>query len=226
MLRTSVKLAAAALAAGAAVAACGPVQLGAAATTSSTRISSAAVAAQVANLSAAYQADRAELQLSLTTADLPRQVLSWLLRFQVRDRLAQRSGLTITPADEQQALATLAAAIRQQSPSATLAEVAVANSIPPDLLPQLGRYQAVQTAVLARLDGGKTPAAAAAQQALQAKFTTSQCQAARSLGIRVNPQYGQLDYAQIAVVATPSTLSAGSSPAPAVTPAPQLTPRC
>ena len=225
MPRTSVKLAAAALTAGVAVSACGSVQVGAAAVTASQRISSATLAAQVANLDSAYQADRRKLQISLAAAQMPRQVLSWLLRFQIRDRQAQRAGISVTDADVQRALAALTAAVKQQSPTATLPEVAVANGIPPDLLPELGRYQAIETALLRRLDGGKTPTAASALQALQAQFTRSQCLASKSLDIKVNPQYGALDYSQITVIAAPTTLSAPPS-SPASSPAPQLKPSC
>ena len=60
MSRTWVKMAAAVAAAGLGVSACGGNQLGAAALTGGSRISSATLTTQVANLNAAYQADRAK----------------------------------------------------------------------------------------------------------------------------------------------------------------------
>ena len=68
----------------------------------------------------------------------------------------------------------------------------------------------------------------AALQGLSARFGTAQCRAAKSLAIRVNPQYGALDYSQIAVVPAPNKLAAaaGASPSPSATAAPQLTPHC
>ena len=157
-----------------------------------------------------------------------RQVLAWLVRFQVRDRLAQREGITVTPAQMQQALAAITAQIRSSGSSATLAQVAVANGLPPDLLPELGRYQAIETTLLNRLDGGKLPTATAAQQALEAQFNGSQCRAAKSLDIQINPQFGLLDYSTFAIVPAQATLSRGQgSPAPSPSAsAPQLTPPC
>ncbi|MGO8882495.1 MAG: hypothetical protein ACLPUO_15025 [Streptosporangiaceae bacterium] len=217
MLRTSVKLAAVALAAGVAVSACGSVQLGAAAVTNSQRISSATVTNQVADLNSAYQADRKKLQITLKQAQMPRDVLTWLLRFQVRDRQAQRAGVNVTGHDVQEALGELSASVKQQSPTATLTEVAVANGIPPDLKPELGRYQAIETKLLAQLDGGKTPTGSAAQKALQAQFTRSQCLAAKDLDIRVNPQFGALNYSQVTVVPAPPVLSAAPASSPTAT---------
>jgi peptidyl-prolyl cis-trans isomerase SurA len=217
VLRTSVKLAAVALAAGVAVSACGSVQLGAAAVTNSQRISSATVTNQVADLNSAYQADRKKLQITLKQAQMPRDVLTWLLRFQVRDRQAQRAGVNVTGHDVQEALGALSASVKQQSPTATLTEVAVANGIPPDLKPELGRYQAIETKLLAQLDGGKTPTGSAAQRALQAQFTRSQCLAAKDLDIRVNPQFGALNYSQVTVVPAPPVLSAAPASSPTAT---------
>jgi len=224
--RIPVKIAAAVLAAGLAVTACGSVQMGAAAITSGQRISSATLAAEVSNLNAAYQQDRRKIQMSYTPAEMPRLVLTWLLRFRVRDELAQRSGLTVTSGDAQRALNQLAAQVKAQSPTASLAEVAVANGIPPDQLPELGRYQAAQNLLLNRLDGGVQPKNASAQQALQKQFDHQQCLAAKSLDIAVNPQYGQLDYSQIQVVSAPSTLSAVPSVKPSAAPSAQSKPSC
>ena len=216
VVRSSVKVAAAVLAAGLAAAACGSVQMGAAAISGDQRISSAALAAQVANLTTAYEADQGKVQISYTKAQMPRLVLSWLLRFRIRDEMARQEGLHVTAEDGQQALRSLAAQIKQQSASATLAQVAVANAIPPDLMTDLGRYQAVQNELIDRFDGGKLPGSTSGQQALQARFNHAQCLASKNLGISVNPQYGRLDYAQLTVVAATSGLSsaAGVSPAP------------
>lgn len=228
MPRIPIKLAAAALVAGVAVAACGPVKMGAAAIVGNQRITTTSLAQEVSDLSNGYQAYKNQVQLQYPVSEMPQQVLAWLVRFQVRDRLAQREGITVTSAQVQQALAAIAAQIRSSGSSATLPQVAVANGLPPDLLPELGRYQAIQTMLLNRLDGGKLPTATAAQQALAAQFNGSQCRAAKSLAIQINPQFGLLDYTTFAIVPAQTTLSRGqgsAAPSPSAS-APQLTPPC
>jgi hypothetical protein len=226
--RTPMKLAAVLLAAGITVAACGTVKMGAAAITSSQRISTSTLSAQVANLNSAYQAHKSQIQLQYPVSEMPQQVLSWLIRFQVRDTMAVQQGITVTPTQAEQALLGIAASIKSGGSSATLAEVAVANGLPPDLLDDLGRYQAIETQLLDRLDGGKLPSSTAGQTALETQFDKSQCRAAKSLNIQVNPQFGALDYSTFSVVLTPSGLSTTSVPTPksSASPKPVLTPPC
>ena len=88
MLRTPITLTAAALAAALALSACGTVRLGAAAVTNTSRIPTATVSAEVNNLDAAYKADKAKVQLQFPASQMPQQVLSWLLRFRVREQMA------------------------------------------------------------------------------------------------------------------------------------------
>ena len=228
MSRTPMKLAAVMLAAGIAVAACGSVKLGAAAITSSQRISTTTLSNQVANLNAAYQANKSKIQLQYPASEMPQQVLSWLVRFQIGDAMAVQHGITVTPTQAEQALVAIAASIRSGGSSDTLTEVAVSNGLPPDLLDELGRYQAIETQVLDRLDGGKTPSSSSGQQALETQFDKSQCQAAKSLNIQINPQFGSLDYSTFSVVLTPSGLSKTSAPTATASPSPKpvLTPPC
>jgi hypothetical protein len=225
--RTPMKLAAAVLVAGLTVAACGTVKMGAAAITSNQRISTSTLSTQVANLNAAYQANKRQVQLQYPVSGMPQQVLSWLVRFQVRDAMAAQHGVTVTPTQSQAALVAIAASIRQGGSTATLTQVAVANGLPPDLLDELGQYQAIETQLLNRLDGGKLPSGAAAQQTLENAFDKSQCRTAKSLNIQINPQFGALDYNTLSVVLTPSALSktALTSPSPAAS-KPALTPPC
>jgi hypothetical protein len=229
VLRTPITLTAAALAAALALSACGTVRLGAAAVTHTSRIATATLTAEVSNLDAAYKADKAKVQLQFQASQMPQEVLSWLLRFRVRDKMAERYHLTITRSEVQQATASAAAQAKQSK--VTLTELAVANGVPPDQVPELGRYIAIQNQLLARLDGGKLPTASAALQALGNQFNKSQCRAAKSMGIQVNPQFGQLDYSQVSVVAVPNKLAAAPgtaspSPSASATSSPQLTPAC
>jgi hypothetical protein len=229
VLRTPITLTAAALAAALALTACGNVQLGAAAVTHTSRIPTATVSAEVSNLDAAYKADKAKVQLQFPAAQMPQQVLSWLVRFRVREQMASRNHLTITRAETQSALASASAQAKQSG--VTLTDLAVANGIPPDQINELGRYVAIQNQLLDRLDGGTLPTASAALQTLGNQFNTYQCRAAKSMGIHVNPQFGQLDYSQVSVIPAPAKLaaaphSASPSPSASPTPSPQLTPAC
>jgi hypothetical protein len=227
VLRTPITLTAAATAAVLALAGCGSVRLGAAAVTTNDRIPSATVAAQVSNLNQAHKADKAKVQLQFPAAQTPQVVLSWLLRFRVREQMAHRYGIIVTQRQVQQALDSATAQAKQSR--VTLTDLAVANGVPPDQIDELGRYIAIQNAVLARLDGGTLPTDQASLATLGNQFNTSQCRAAKSLGIQVNPQFGELDYRQISVVPVPDKLAAAPgtpSPSPTGTAAPQTTPHC
>ncbi len=228
MSRTPMKLAAVMLAAGITVAACGSVKMGAAAITTSQRISTTTLSTQVANLNTAYQAHKKQVQLQYPVSEMPQQVLSWLVRFQVGDQLAAQHGITVSPTEAQEALAAIAASIKQNGSNETLTEAAVANGLPPDMLDELGRYQAIETKLLNRLDGGQEPTSNAGQQALQAEFNKTQCRAAKSLNIQINPQFGAFDYSSNSVVLTPSGLSkeAVPAPSPSASSKPVLTPPC
>jgi len=229
VLRTSMRMAAGALAAGAVLTACGPVRMGAAAVMTGQRISSATLAAQVANLDQGYLRYKGKISLQYPVSQMPQEALSWLVRFRVRDQLAAARGIRVSTGQTQAALAQITAQARSSAGAGvTLAELAVANGLPPDLLTALGQYQAIETAVVSRLDGGKLPASSTAQRALSTRFSQAECLAAKDLDITINPQFGRLDYAELSVVAAPSTLSAAGGPTPAATPSasPQLTPAC
>lgn len=232
MLRTPVKMVAAALAAGAVLTACGgPVKLGAAAVMNNDRISASTLSAEVANLNANYQKYKSQVQLQYEVSQMPQEVLSWLIRFRVGDQMAARNGITVTPGQidaEQQQLQQRASQSTTTGAPVPLNALAVANGLPPDLIPDLARFQVIQNTLISRLDGGQVPTTTSGQQAIGQQLSKYQCRAAKSLDIRVNPQWGQLDYAQYSVIAKPSTLSAEASPSPSPSPSSsvQLTPPC
>ncbi len=226
--RRAAGLAAAAFGGCIALAACGPVQLGSVAIVGGQRITSSTLAAQVSNLNQAYLADKHKgVQLSFPARQMPQQVLAWLVRFQVRDELARREGITVTQSDVQRAIAAIEASA-SSSGGASLSELAVENGLPPSLInPDLGRYQAIANAYINRLDGGTTPSSATAQQTLNQQFNHAQCLAAKSLDIKVNPQFGRLDYSQLGIVPAANTLSAperAASPAPSPSASPSAKP--
>jgi len=225
MSRTAVKLAAAVAVAGLAVSACGTVQMGAAAITGNSRISSAALTSQVANLDAAYSSDQAKsVKPQRPPGQAAQQVLTWLILFRIYDEVATQHGISVTPAQSKAQIAGLTAQAAQNRLS--LAEyVSAAGALPPDLIPQLGQYFAIESALARQIDGGKAPTTAAGQSQLQTAVGHDQCLAAKSLGVNVNPQYGVFDYGTYSVVLAPPTLAANPGPSPSASPI-MTTPHC
>ncbi len=202
---------------------CAQTRLGAAALYDSQRISATTLAAQVANLNAGYQKYHGKVSISYSPADMPRQVLSWMLRFAQAKRLASQRGIVVTPAQAQHELAVETANVQQAGD--TLPEAAVLNGLPPDMLSQLGTWIAIQIMLNNQLDHGVPPKSTPAVNALTSEVKHVQCLAAKSMDIKVNPQYGVYDYGQFLVVAYPSKLAkppTGGLP-PVV---PQLSPKC
>jgi hypothetical protein len=222
VLRTSIAVTAAGLAAVSVLAACGPVRMGAAAIVGNQRISATTLTNEVTDLQQAYQAGKAKIQLQFPLSEAPQEVLAWLIRFKVRDELALRNHVAVSSGQSERALAAIAA---QAGPTG-IKNLAVANGLPPDLLPSLGRYEAIQNAIVNRMDGGKLPSSTTAQQAIGANLARRQCVAAKSLNITVNPQFGRLDYGQFSIVPAANTLSAPVRPSPKPSTAPQLKPPC
>jgi len=222
--RTSIFVIAAAAAATCALSACGPVRMGAAALSGGGRITVTTLSDQVSSLERAYRAGKGSIQLQFPQSEAPQEVLSWLLRFQIRDELAVRNHVVVTTGESQRALSALARQTGRTGPA--FIQLAVANGLAPDMLPDLGRYEAIQNDLFTRLNGGTLPRTQARIQALSPEFSRRECVAAKSLDIQVNPQFGQLDYGTYSVIAANSPLSQPTAPAPAPSSKPQLTPHC
>jgi hypothetical protein len=227
--RKAAVLTAAAAAACIAVSACGSVQMGAAAITGNSRITSVTLTNEVANLNAAYQADRAKgITPQRPVGQAAQQVLTWLITFRIYDQLAAENHIYVTAAQEaaqQKALANTAA-----QNNVTLDQyVSAGGALPPDLVNgplggQLARYFAILSVLEHRITGGKAPTTTAEQASLQSSVAHAQCLASKSLGITVNPQYGLFDYGTYSVVPAPTTLSA--NPVPSKPAAVKRTPPC
>jgi hypothetical protein len=224
VLRTSIAVTAGALAALTALTACGTPRMGSAAIVGNQGISTSQLTSEVSNLENAYQASHGRIQLQFPRSEAPQQVLAWLVRFRIREQMAIRNGVTVTPADAQRARAAIATQAEQSNVS--LSDLAVANGLPPDLLPELGRYQAIQSALVRKLDGGTLPTSQSGLSALSQKFAAVQCRAAKSLAIQVNPQFGRMDYGQLSIIPAELKLSAPQGGAPTPSPKPQPTPPC
>jgi hypothetical protein len=210
---------------GLAVTACSvsPVKMGAAAITGGQRITIATLNNQVTNLSQA--ARRYPGVVTLTPLQQTQQTLTWLVRYQINDELARQNGITVSTAQAQAALAEIyasaqASAQAQGLTNVTLDLVLAANGIPPDTAAELGRYQAIETQYVKDVSGGTLPTSAAGQAGASARLTHAQCQAAKSLDILINPQFGRMDYSQAPyqVVSAPSGVSGTPGPAPTASP--------
>lgn len=224
MSRTSVfVLTAAAAAAACALSACGPVRMGTAAISGGDRITATSLADQVSSLERAATAGKGT-QLQFPKSQAPQEVLSWLLRFQIRNELAIRNHVVVTTGESQRALSLLARQTGRNG--AAFIQLAVANGLAPDMLPDLGRYEAIQGDMFTRLNGGTVPRTQARIQALSPEFSRRECVAAKSLNIQVNPQFGQLDYGTYTVIPAKSPLSGPTAPAPSPSSKPVLTPNC
>ena len=208
------------------LAACSPVKLGSAAIVGDQRITTSALDTQVTNLQAA--AKPYGKQISLSAADMPAAVLSWLIRFQVSDQVAANAGISVTAAQIQAGTSDInsqAQSVASQEGLASAQAALLDAGISPQMLSDLGRYQAQELAFAEQINDGKLPSTTAEGNAVDAKLTKAQCTAAKSLTIQVSPQFGRLNYSQLSVVPTPNTLSQPpGTPSPADTTG--LTPAC
>ena len=190
------------------LAACSPVKVGAAATVGNQRITVSALDTQVQNLQTAAKPYGSEIQLP--AAQMPNAVLSWLIRFQVQDQASAAAGITVTQAQIEAGVADInsqASSAASQEGVSSPEAVLINAGISPQMLPAVGQYQAQEIAYAEQVNGGKLPSTQAESNTVSAAITKSQCAAAKSLAIQVNPQFGRLDYSQLTVVATPDTLS-------------------
>jgi hypothetical protein len=195
--------------------ACGSVQMGAAAIVGNQRITQATLDSQISNFeeaSANYPG-----QVQVTSADAPSAVLSWLIRFAIENRMASDAGITVSETEIQAGVASVNQEIAEEQEeeggAATSPTVGLLNAgLPPQLSTELGQYQAQLDAFAAKANGGTLPSTTAQNNAVTTAVSKAQCTAAKSLNIRVNPQYGVFNYSEYAVEtgSTTNTLSAPS----------------
>ena len=230
MFRRLVTISAVVVGVGLVVTACSssPVKFGSAAIVGDQRITLATLDTEVTNLSQKVKLYPGTVQLS--QEQLTQQTLTWLIRFEINDELARQAGITVSTAQGQKALdeiysAAKASAQAQGIKNVTLDLILVANGIPPNLASEVGRYQAIDDKFAEQVNGGQEPTSAAAQSATTAKLNMARCRAAKALNVQVNPQFGRLDYSQVAVVPAPGIVSLPAGPAKAPSKS-GLTPAC
>jgi hypothetical protein len=207
---------------------CSPVKMGAAAIVGNQRITIATLDTEVTSLSRAAKLYPDTVQLS--PVEETQQTLTWLIRFKINDELARQAGITVTTAQAQKALAEIYSAAKSSAQAqgisnVTLGLILVANGISPNLADEVGRYQAIDDQFVLQANGGQEPTSTSAQAATTAQLTKARCQAAKALTIQVNPQFGQLNYNQMAIVAAPGSVSRPAGPAKATSQA-GLSPTC
>lgn len=196
---------------------------GSAALYGNTRVTSSQLTSESANLSAAYQIYKAKLgsQLGYRPADIPREVLNWMVRIATFNAIAAKERIYPTPAAVQKRLNGIGNSLAQQH--ATLRELAVSLGLPPDMLPQFGRWVVIQDKLAARLAHGPLPAPGTpAYDKLSLAISHLQCVTAKGLNIQVNPQFGVFDYNRFLVVPLTSELPSAQSAAQAA----RLAPHC
>lgn len=218
--------------AGLAVSGCAPVKMGAAAIVGNSRVSIAQLNTETGFLTAAAKKNPPQ-QGPLTQQEITQRTLGWLIQFQITDQLASQHGISVTAAQGQAAIKALVeseAAEEQEQGSGSASSVSIdaimiANGIPPNLETQLGRWLAIGTAYELSANGGKEPTSQAQATAAESKYSHATCEAAKSLNIQVNPQFGALSYSNYTVVDAPGSMSLASGVKPAAK-ASGLTPAC
>jgi hypothetical protein len=198
-----------------------PLQMGSAAIVGSQRISITTLGIESANLNQA--AKRYPGIVTLTPTEVTQTTLTWLIRYQINEEVARQAGITVTPAQAQAALQAAYASAKSSAESQGLTNVTLdlilaASGIPPNTSTQLGRYEAISNEYLKIANGGKAPTSSSAQTAAGNKLNQAECQAAKSLNIRVNPQFGQLDYSQYQVVTAPNPVARPAGPTASASP--------
>jgi peptidyl-prolyl cis-trans isomerase SurA len=212
------------------LAACSPVKLGSAAIVGNQRITSATLDSDVSSLQQAVAKFGGN---QISAGQQPQAVLTWLVRFAIRDKVAGNNGITVNQTQVDSALTQLNAELQQSaaqngSSYSGLAATLADNGLPPNLVNALGQWEAQETAYVQKVNGGKLPTTQTGAQNAVAKLTKADCQAANSLKIQVSPQYGQLNFdssAGLYTVSAPKTLLSLPEGAKAATPSPSL-PSC
>lgn len=226
MLRRLIKASALVVGVGLLATACSPVKMGAAAIVGNQRITIATLDTEVTNLNQAAKLYPGIVTLTPTQAT--QATLTWLIRYQVQEELAKQAGIAVSTAQAEAALDSAYAGAKANAEAQGLTNVSLnlilaASGIPPNTASQFGRFEAIETQFVTNANGGTLPTSTST--AITDKFNQAQCEAAKDLGIQVNPQFGRFDYTQYAVVAAPSAVSRAAGPAPTASPS-GLAPAC
>jgi SurA N-terminal domain len=194
-----------------------PVKMGAAAIVGNQRISIAALDTQVTNLTQAVSQAARQFPgvVKVNASQQTQSTLSFLIQYQIFEKLARQQGITISPAQADAALQTFYKSMSAEFESEGLANAThnldmIYYGIPPDLYTELGQYQAIGDTYLKIANGGTVPTSSSSPA--YTKLGAAECQAAKALNILVNPQFGQLDYSNYQVVTAAPAVTRSQGP--------------
>ena len=199
MFRNPVKVTVAALAAGAALTACGPVKTGAAAIVGHDRISVAKLDAAVTEWSKelpqhpeaqqivqqSQSQEQGGQQIPFDPSSPQRSALHQFLEIRAWDEVARENGITITPGQVDEFVAT-------NGGWAAVDANVLAQGLPTKYGEDFARTVMIQRALIQRYGGDKATDQQTQQMVIQKVFI-DYARANKKLGIDVNPRYGTFD---------------------------------
>jgi hypothetical protein len=207
VFRTAVTAAVAALLAGVALSACGPVKMGTAATIGDERITTARLDSTVAQWHKEFDANHDAKVVQQVAEqrgqripydpDSPhRSALYQLIGFRVWDEVAREQGLTVTQGQVDGLLGGVGG-------RSGVAATVLASGVPVRYTNDVARVVLVQQAMLQRYGAasnaqGQPPDQAAQQRALQQTGAAYSAAAGR-LNITINPRFGDFDPRQVSL---------------------------
>jgi hypothetical protein len=202
-----------------------PVKMGAAAIVGNQRISIATLDTEVTSFSQAVNQAARQFPgvLKVSATQQTQATLTWLIGYQIFEKLASQQGIMISPAQAQEALNNFYTSVTSEfeqegvtNPTHNL--IMVAYGIPPNMSAELGQFEAIAGQYLKIANGGTTPTSSSAQTNAEHKLNAAECQAAKALNILVNPQFGQLNYSNYQVVAAPPAVTRTEGPVTTASP--------
>jgi hypothetical protein len=152
-----------------------------------------------------------------------------MIRFDIRDQMARDAGITVDNRQIESALSQLDQSQRSSAAQTGaryvgLQAVLASAGISPQMAHDLGKYEAQEIAFVEKNNGGQLPTSQDDVARALSQVNAADCRAQKSLGIQVNPQFGQLGYDArngfFDIVAVGDTLSrpAGQASSPAASP--------
>jgi hypothetical protein len=200
-----------------------PVKMGAAAIVGNQRISIAALDTEVTSFSQAVSQAAGQFPgvVKVNPSQQTQATLTWLIEYHIFEKLASQQGITVSPAQGDEALQTFYKSVASEFASegvsnATHTLILVYYGIPPNMTTELGQFEAIAGQYLKTANGGTVPTSTSSPA--YTKLGAAECQAAKALNIQVNPQFGQLDYSNYQVVTAAPAVTRSEGPVTTASP--------